>query len=595
MKRIRTVLKNILFLFKYSWKISKRIFVASGFSAVLEIVEPFILLILPKFIIDELTGLKRWDMVLHYIILLIAISALIRLLRLGLSVFINMSVNKCDVDTGGNYARHFLFIDYAKLEDGSVRDMQQKVSQNVRPNNIIYEDARELLINLFRLIGYSYIVFTLHPLVLLVIFGVVILNYFLGMRSEKNQYEFQPRAASAARKFDYLFNTMSDFNFAKEVRINQASNWLSSKFFEILPAYIKPYIRFQHRQLGIKILSALTGFVQTAFMYGYAAYQAVSGYITIGDFSVYLGAIFNFSGAFVGFISKITHMIYLSNYVDDYKTYIQLARPSHLDKGVNKLPVQSSHHIIEFRNVSFRYPNTERMILKNVSITISDKEKLSIVGTNGAGKTTFIKLLCRLYEPTSGVILYNGIDISTICYEDYIQLLSVVFQDFQLFAFSMKDNIILNQPDDPEKVIDAVYKSGLDYKLKNLPDGVDTPVSKEFDESGIEFSGGEGQKLVTARAYYKDAPIVILDEPTAALDPISENNLYLRFHQIMKDKTAIFISHRLASTRYCDQIAVFVDGQIAEYGTHDQLMELHGYYSEMFKKQSEYYIQEASL
>ena len=245
--------------------------------------------------------------------------------------------------------------------------------------------------------------------------------------------------------------------------------------------------------------------------------------------------------------------------------------------------------MIEFRDVSFSYPHTERKVLDHISLVISDREKLAVVGINGAGKTTFIKLLCRLYEPTEGVILYNGTDISTIRYEDYVKKLSVVFQDFQLLAFSMEDNVVLNQRCDREKVLEAVRRSGLEDKLKKLPKGLDTSVGKDFDEEGVEFSGGEGQKLVTARAYYKNAPIVIFDEPTAALDPISENHVYQNFREIMKGKMAIFISHRLASTRFCDRIAVFRQGQIVEYGTHEQLMGREGLYREMFDKQAEYY------
>ncbi len=212
-----------------------------------------------------------------------------------------------------------------------------------------------------------------------------------------------------------------------------------------------------------------------------------------------------------------------------------------------------------------------------------------MVGINGAGKTTFIKLLCRLYEPTEGVILYNGTDISEIRYDEYVRLLSVVFQDFRLLAFTMEENVVLNQSSDRGKVLEAIRKSGLEDKLERLPKGLDTNVGKDFDEEGVEFSGGEGQKLVTARAYYKDAPIVVLDEPTSALDPISENAVYQRFHEIMEDKTAIFISHRLASTRFCDRVAVFAGGKIVECGTHEQLMEQEGLYRQMFLKQAEYY------
>lgn len=585
----KKTLSRLVFLLRYSWGISKRLFAASAISIVLDTVEPFVLLILPKFIIDELTGLKRWDIVLHYILLLIGVTALIRAVRLLFSVFINMSVNRADMLTGIHYSRFFLSMDYEKLEDGSIRDAQQKVSQNVRPNALIYEDLRGLLTSLFRLLGYSYLIFSLHPLVLLLVAAVVAANYVLSLRREKNQYEFQKNIASNTRKFDYLFHTMIDFRFAKEVRINRVSRWLSGKFEEVLSQYAGSYAGFQRRQWLYSAVASLIGFCQTVVMYGYAALQAVRGAISIGDFSVYLGAIFNFSGSFVDLFARLSHLLYLSKYAEDYQSYTALARPAHLDKGVIRLPEKESRHEFEFRHVNFRYPHTEKLVLSDICLTIGTGEKLSIVGMNGAGKTTLIKLLCRLYEPTEGVILYNGTDISTIRHEDYTRLLSVVFQDFQLFSFSVAENVVLSGKKDPEKVLDALRKGGLEDKLSTLPHGVDTAVNKEFEEDGVEFSGGEGQKLVTARAYYKDAPVVILDEPTAALDPLSENEVYMRFHEIMQGKTAIFISHRLASTRFCDRIAVFADGRIIEYGTHDQLMASGGLYNEMFSKQAEYY------
>lgn len=221
-------------------------------------------------------------------------------------------------------------------------------------------------------------------------------------------------------------------------------------------------------------------------------------------------------------------------------------------------------------------------------MTIGTGEKLSIVGMNGAGKTTLIKLLCRLYEPTEGVILYNGTDISTHPHEVILVCFLWCFRISSCFH-SPLPKMLYSAGKRIRKDAGRPTKRGLEDKLSTLPHGVDTAVNKEFEEDGVEFSGGEGQKLVTARAYYKDAPVVILDEPTAALDPLSENEVYMRFHEIMQGKTAIFISHRLASTRFCDRIAVFADGRIIEYGTHDQLMASGGLYNEMFSKQAEYY------
>ena len=236
------------------------------------------------------------------------------------------------------------------------------------------------------------------------------------------------------------------------------------------------------------------------------------------------------------------------------------------------------------------YPNTDRYVLRNVNIKIKSGERLSVVGYNGAGKSTFIKLICRLYKPTEGRILIGGVDISTIDLADYRELLSVVFQDFQIFCLTIRDNIVMNREYDKARLDDAIEKSGLRERLALLESGVETDLWRLFDESGVELSGGEGQKVACARAYYKDAPVVILDEPTASLDPLAETRLYERFNNIIGEKTSIYISHRLASVKFCDSIAVFADGELVEHGTHRELMDADGVYAEMFRKQAHYYV-----
>ncbi len=588
MKRMKKVISNWIFLCRFAWGISRRVFAAKAVETVMDVAEPFAVLIVPKFIIDELTGQKRWEAVLGYILLLVGVLTLLRLVRLGMQVFCNMAVNGCDLLNVKHYSRFFLDMDFAKMEDGAVRDLQETIAGDVHANTVA-DTVQELATNTLRLGGYACLVFTLHPAVLFVVLAVAAVNYSLGFLREKSTYAFRPEQASAARKFNYLFETMGDFSFAKEVRINQASAWLAEKFSRVLDAYGGRLKKYQNRILILGCVEGVVNFGQLFLMYGYGVHQAVTGSITIGDFTVYTGAVLALFAAFSGFANGLTHMSYMSKYADKYKEYAEIARPAHLTKGTVRLTGEEKENVIEFRDVSFSYPHTERKVLDHISLVISDREKLAVVGINGAGKTTFIKLLCRLYEPTEGVILYNGTDISTIRYEDYVKKLSVVFQDFQLLAFSMEDNVVLNQRCDREKVLEAVRRSGLEDKLKKLPKGLDTSVGKDFDEEGVEFSGGEGQKLVTARAYYKNAPIVIFDEPTAALDPISENHVYQNFREIMKGKMAIFISHRLASTRFCDRIAVFRQGQIVEYGTHEQLMGREGLYREMFDKQAEYY------
>ena len=586
---MKKVISNWIFLCRFAWGISRRVFAAKAVETVMDVVEPFAVLIVPKFIIDELTGQKRWEAVLGYILLLVGVLTLLRLVRLGMQVFCNMAVNGCDLLNVKHYSRFFLDMDFAKMEDGAVRDLQETIAGDVHANTVA-DTVQELATNTLRLGGYACLVFTLHPAVLFVVLAVAAVNYGLGFMREKSTYAFRPEQASAARKFNYLFETMGDFSFAKEVRINQASAWLAEKFSRVLDAYGGRLKKYQNRILILGCVEGVVNFGQLFLMYGYGVHQAVTGSITIGDFTVYTGAVLALSAAFSGFANGLTHMSYMSKYADKYKEYAEIARPAHLTKGTVRLTGEEKENVIEFRDVSFSYPHTERKVLDHISLVISDREKLAVVGINGAGKTTFIKLLCRLYEPTEGEILLNGRNIAEIPYEEYVRRLGVVFQDFKLFAFSMEENITMGLPASGDTIEQCVEKCGLETKLQSLPQGLQTNISKEFDESGVQFSGGEGQKLALARVLYKNVPVIVLDEPTAALDPLAEYELYSKFHEIVKGKCAVYISHRLSSTRFTDKIAVFDQGHMAEYGTHKELMEIPGgVYASLFQMQAQYY------
>jgi ABC-type multidrug transport system fused ATPase/permease subunit len=263
-------------------------------------------------------------------------------------------------------------------------------------------------------------------------------------------------------------------------------------------------------------------------------------------------------------------------------------------KGKAELPETSADGLVfTFENVSFCYPYQSEPSLKNINLTINNKERLSIVGENGAGKTTLIKLLMRFYEPTTGRILLNGMDIRQIDYRKYLDIFSSVFQDFKLFAFRIVDNITSLQGSAAEarKVEESLVKAGIHEKIQSLEKGLDTYLYKLYEEDGVELSGGESQKLAIARALYKDAPVVVLDEPTAALDPRAEFEIYTKFLQMVDNKTAVFISHRLSSARFCDRIVVLKDGAIAESGSHDELMARNGYYAELFNMQAQFYVE----
>ena len=245
---------------------------------------------------------------------------------------------------------------------------------------------------------------------------------------------------------------------------------------------------------------------------------------------------------------------------------------------------------MEFRDVSFRYPGTEAYALRHVNVKFKIGEKLAVVGRNGSGKTTFIKLMCRLYDPTEGEILLNGVNIKKYDYDEYMRIFSVVFQDFKLFSFSLGENVAAGMDCNDNRVEETLKQAGFGQRLAAMPEGIRTALYQDFDQNGVEISGGEAQKIALARALYKNAPFVILDEPTAALDPVAEYDIYTRFNEMVGDKTAIYISHRLSSCRFCDTIAVFENGQIVQCGSHEKLVsDKNGAYYALWNAQAQYY------
>ena len=324
--------------------------------------------------------------------------------------------------------------------------------------------------------------------------------------------------------------------------------------------------------------------------YFYIGYLAIKRTITIGDFSMCISAASSLYWSLNGIVVSVQEIMKKCNYASEYLKFLDY--PAAMPKGSKA--VAGEQHIVEFCHVSFRYPRTEKDVLHDINLKISSGEHLSVVGLNGAGKTTFIKLLCRLYDVTEGEILIDGVNIKEYSDEEYRKLFAVVFQDFQLFAFSLKENIVLGGEEDAERVKEVLTLSGLYDEAMKLKNGMDTMLYKGFDEDGTDLSGGQRQKMAISRALYKDAPIVILDEPTAALDPVAEYEIYRQFHSLVGGKTAIYISHRLSSCKFCDRIAVFADDTIKEYGTHEALVrKTDGIYAKMFAAQAQYYVENA--
>jgi ABC-type bacteriocin/lantibiotic exporter with double-glycine peptidase domain len=328
-------------------------------------------------------------------------------------------------------------------------------------------------------------------------------------------------------------------------------------------------------------------------MYVYLIYSFISGSLSIGEFTMYVIAIRTFCNIFTELITSLARISYLSSGIGIIRDFLDYTSDDSL-KPLIDAP-KDTPFTIEFVNVFFKYPHQEDFVLKNINIRIDGLEKLALVGVNGAGKTTFIKLLMGLYLPTSGEILINGISTASIERKALYRLFSVVFQEAELFAMTLAENISMcpHTETDMQRAENCINYVGLSDMLDKLPDKMKAMVTKNIFEGGVDFSGGQKQRLAIARALYKDRTILILDEPTAALDAFAENEIYNLFSNMTIGKTCVFISHRLSSVIFCDKVLLLDNGIIAEYGTHDSLMQSRGKYHEMFSQQAKYYVDEA--
>lgn len=425
---------------------------------------------------------------------------------------------------------------------------------------------------------------------------LILLSVYINSKCEaeggKIRYSANQVQVRSGRVYWFFFNLITDYSMGKDIRIFKMHDLIEKKGEKARDEIEEVQKRTIRKGLKLQMIVTVSQNLFIFAAYLFVGIKAIYEMISIGEVTKYIGAITlmqsEINNLFAQLITIRTHNTYLESYAD----LMGLSN----EKYDGTLPVEKridNEYELEFKNVSFHYPNSDRLILKNVSFKLNLGEKLAIVGANGAGKTTFIKLLCRLYDPTEGEILLNGINIQKYDYKEYMDLFSVVFQDYKIFSFSVAENVAAGPEYDEEKVIKSLRAAGIYERILEMKSGIDTRLLKEQqdgDEEGVEISGGEKQKIALARALYRDAPVVILDEPTSALDPVAEQDIYQRFNEMVQTKTAVFISHRMSSCRFCDRIAVFEDGRIVEIGTHDKLVsDVNGIYRRMWDAQAQWY------
>ncbi len=421
---------------------------------------------------------------------------------------------------------------------------------------------------------------------MVLLFGI--LSYFSINRASKKEKEYTVDSVTyQKRKLEYFNRVSNDYSYGKDIRVYRLADRLLKTQEELRNELHCGVRKARIQWIRSGLFTNLLDLFREGLMYGALVYFILAGRIGIAEFMLYVGCVHSLSEAFYALLKTYAKLKKCSMETNDYRSLNEFCEEEKDEGG----RFDENDFEIVFENVSFKYPGSKDYALKNINIRITKHEKLAVVGLNGAGKTTFVKLLLKLYRPTEGKIYINGTDINTINTKRFYEQFAPVFQDMECYAFSLAENISMKPSDKTDKQLaeECLVKAGLGDKLKTLEHGVDTPMLKVLAEEGLELSSGEKQKLALARAIYKNAPMVVLDEPTAALDAMAESRMYEQFDSLIEGKPAVYISHRLASTKFCDNIALFENGRIIEYGSHNALLQQKGRYAEMFEMQAVYY------
>lgn len=579
--------RGIILIFKTICRYEPLYMVCSFPQAILTAVQALLAAYFPKLFIEQLMKGEDHGEIVKTIVLyaaaLLIVSTVNLFLKNRTEFFADRFTKKIRETTGSLT----MDLPVAVMESADFHD-RLYMANNV--NEIIGAVAvlQNIFSEIFTVVGLAAVIAQLDLVFVLLIGAILAVKAFFVYLMQKRIAKQRVSFAQNDRVGNYL-NGVAYFDkgAAKELRLNNLEEWFMGKIHgyrdEMLGLQYSDFRRYALFDIVLSVVMA----AQTFCMLWLLSSQYIGGTITIADFTMYFSAVTVISASLSKVIEKIGEYNRMRLSMSDFDSV-----SAEGSIGENRDVSELKDTTIRFENVSFAYPGAGqcspgKLILENVSIEIPANEKLAIVGENGAGKSTFIKLLCRFYRPAEGRITVGGVDIWDISDETYNKILSAVFQDYINFSFSIGENVAMCEDAPEEKTASVLAQAGLSEKISRLPRGIHTFLSKKFDKGGIELSGGEGQKLAIARALYKDSPIVILDEPTASLDPKAENEIYENFFRMAKGRTAIFISHRLAASTKADHIAVFAKGRITEYGTHEELMEKDGAYADMFRKQGE--------
>ena len=614
MKALKASFYKTGIILKTAFSLSPSLILLIPVISLINAIYPFVNYVFTLLILDELTASAVKTTVFMYAGCAVGANAILLLLINVCNRVRDARLYLLELNFEKKVSLKMMDLDYSRLESNQVQDLKRSIDQlKMRIGGLgrimaafseITQDIISLIlaflafIKIFQLRSTSSSTsFWTSPWPVILLLGISFVLLFTSCRFQlkvnKKVVNLNDQLNRANGSGFMFMQLMGDYHFGKDIRIYRLKDFLCSSFERLWnsPIGLKLMKDLGRAKASVPCLTAAINSLVIFLSYLLAAFKAINGEISVGTVVLYAGSI-------QVFISSISTLIYslgdLIGSCEQMNPYIDLfAIPVCEIQGTEPVPTEYSAWkplVVEFHDVSFRYPNTDTWALKHVSLTIGFGERVAVVGMNGSGKTTLIKLLCRLYEPTEGTITLNGRNIQSIEIDEYRRLFSVVFQDYQLFSFTLGQNVAVSSTYEERSVYDALAKAGILSWAENLPEKLDTALFQDFEENGVEISGGEAQKIAIARAVYKQAHFLILDEPTAALDPRAEYTMYKNIHQLVEGSSIVYISHRLSSCRFCSRILVFHEGQIVQTGSHDELVQdQSGKYYELWNAQAQFY------
>lgn len=585
---------QLISIFKRIYSFEKKLLSITLFNIIINAISPFPTIVFTKHILDILVRGTDYKYVLIYTGAMFAINYLISNIAMLLNEYKSELSMKMSNELSKKVHEKCLDMDYEMLNTTAMQERATLAMSLSANNNFVslLDGISKLFSNIFILLGVICIVVQFEILLIIVAIVSVGIQGILFYRNTKLNMKIDEDSSIMARYINYLAPLFMKPKIKKDIIVYNMKEYLIDKH----GFYVNSWMNILHKRIKANCVNSYLN-ITVSFFYQLFAYillglKVFVGEISIGSFTMGINSLNTFMSSTNAIAQAFIDVRLKMSFINKYDNFLQI--PNKYDKyGIRDLDDIDLDDInIQFENVSFKYPGSTEFVLKNVNFTMKRHEKIAIVGKNGAGKTTLIMLLTRMYTPTEGRILINGIDIKEITQESFMKLFSVVHQDFLMLPFSVAENILFGKEmnDVEKKEIEKLLKQcDLDDKISTMYQGLDTPITKEIDARGVDMSGGEVQKIAIIRALYKDAPIVILDEPTSALDPVAESDIYQQFAKMTHLKTAVYISHRIASTRFCDRIIVLDKGTIAEIGTFDELISKKDKYYDFYQKQAQFF------